>query len=139
MISSGSREPSFEGKELDELGNHMQAPLYLQKISFKALERPSQAQYILRHFLRLLLLHVTGAMLFVEMRTADGEGCSSLLQAYSHQGLLDDYAEWRRVLSESFASEFVPLSQVSRPFWPTCEPRIYSRSGMSTKSMCQRY
>ncbi len=75
-----------------------------------------------RYFLRLLLLHVTGAKSFVDMRTVDGEVRSSFQQACSRRGLLADDAEWRRVLRESFASEFVPLSQVFATIMAYCEP-----------------
>ncbi len=37
-------------------------------------------------------------------------------------GLLADDAEWRRVLRESFASEFVPRSQVFATILAYCEP-----------------
>ncbi len=53
-----------------------------------------------RHFLCLLLLHITGAKSFVDTRTVDGEECSAFRQACSAIGLLADDAEWRRVLSE---------------------------------------
>ncbi len=87
-----------------------------------------------RYFLRLLLLHVTGAKSFVDMRTVDGEVCSSFRQACSRRGLLADDAEWRRVLRESFASGFVPLSQV----FATRSGLLravgsHSRFGMSTR------
>ncbi len=36
--------------------------------------------------------------------------------------MLDDDAEWRRVLRESFASEFVPLSHVFATILAYCEP-----------------
>ncbi len=75
-----------------------------------------------RYFLRLLLLHVTGAKSFVDMRTVDGEVCSSFRQACSRRGLLGDDAEWRRVLRESFASEFVMRSQVLATVLAYCEP-----------------
>ncbi len=65
--------------------------------------------------LRLLLLHVRRVKSFVDMRTVDGEVCS-------RRGLLADDAEWKRVLRESFASEFVPLSQVFATMLAYCEP-----------------
>ncbi len=67
-----------------------------------------------RYFLRLLLLHVTEAESFLDMRTVDGEVCSSFRQACGRRGLLGDDAEWRRVLRESFSSEFVMLTSSFR-------------------------
>ncbi len=81
--------------------------------------RPREGE---RCFLRLLLLHVTGAKSFVDMRNVDGEVCSSFRQSCSRRGLLADDAECRRVLRESFASEFVPLSQVFATIRAYCEP-----------------
>ncbi len=86
-----------------------------------------------RYFLRLLFLHVTGAKSFVDMRTVYGEIYSSFLQACSRRRLLADDAEWRRVLRESFASEFVPLLKFSPPFLPTASHRIHCRFWMSTR------
>ncbi len=75
-----------------------------------------------RYFLRLLLLHVTGAKSCFDMKTVDGEVCSSFRQACSRRGLLADDAEWRRVLKELFASEFVPLSEGFAAIMANCEP-----------------
>ncbi len=74
------------------------------------------------YFLRVLLLHITRAKSFADMRTVDGEVCSSFRQACSRRGLLADDTEWRRVLKESFASEFVPLFQVFATILAYCEP-----------------
>ncbi len=41
-----------------------------------------------RYFLRMLIPHVNGAKSFADMRTVDGEVCSSFRQACSHRGLL---------------------------------------------------
>ncbi len=75
-----------------------------------------------RYFLRLLLLHFTGAKSFVDMRMVDGEVRSSFRQACSRRGLLGDDAGWRTVLRESFAFEFVRLSQVFATILGYCEP-----------------
>ncbi len=75
-----------------------------------------------RYFLRLLLLHVTGVKSYADMRTVDGEVRSLFRQACSRRGLLADDAEWRRVLRESFSSEFVPLSQVFATILAYCKP-----------------
>ncbi len=45
-----------------------------------------------RYFLRLLLLHCTGAKSFVDMRMVDGEVRGSFRQACSRRGLLGDDA-----------------------------------------------
>ncbi len=44
------------------------------------------------------------------------------VSASMHAELVADDAEWRRVLRESFASEFVPLSQVFATILAYCEP-----------------
>ncbi len=75
-----------------------------------------------RYFLRLLLLHVTGAKSYDDMRTVDGDVCSSFRQACSRRRLLAGDAEWRRVLRESFPSVFVPLSLVFATILAYCEP-----------------
>ncbi len=75
-----------------------------------------------RYFLHLLLLHATGAKSYDDVRTVDSEVCSSFRQACSRRGLLADDAECRRVLRESFASEFFPLSQVFATILACCEP-----------------
>ncbi len=74
-----------------------------------------------RYFLRLLFLHVTGAKSHADMRTVDGKICNSFRRACSLRGLLADGVEWRRVLRELFASEFVPLSQVFATILAYCE------------------
>ncbi len=114
MIRCGSRELSIEGEEVTELGHHLQAPLYLQSIILKALDE--------KYYLHLLLQHVTGAKSFADMRTVDGEVCCSVRQACSRRVLLADDAKLRRVLRESFASEFVLLSQGFATNLAYCEP-----------------
>ncbi len=79
-----------KGEELEELGHHLQAPLYLQEYNFGVSGEtiigrmytvsPREGE---RYVLRLLLLHVTGAKSFVDMRTVDGEACSLFRQACS--------------------------------------------------------
>ena len=75
-----------------------------------------------RYYLRLLLLHVTEAKSFADVRTVDGEVCGSFAEACSRRGLLADDAEWKRALRESFASQFVPLSHVFATIIAYCEP-----------------
>ncbi len=123
---------SFEGEELEELAPSSAGASVPSEYNFEGSGEtiigrmytvsPREGE---RYFLRLLLLHVTGAKSFVDMRTVDGEVCSSFRQACSRRRLLADDAEWRRVLRESFASEFVPLSQVFATilaYWEPSDP-----------------
>ncbi len=75
-----------------------------------------------RYVLRLLLLLFIGSKSFSDMGTVDGEVHSLFRQPRSRRRLLADHAAWRRVLRESFASESVPLSQVSATVLAYCEP-----------------
>ncbi len=75
-----------------------------------------------KYFFHLRFMHGTEAKSLFNMRTVDGEVCSSLLQACSPRGLLACYAECRRVLRESFVSKFVPVSKVFATILTYCEP-----------------
>ncbi len=68
-----------------------------------------------RYFLRLRCLHVTGAKSFVDMRTVDGEVCSSFRQACRGRG-------GEKVTEGIISSEFVPLSQVFATILACYEP-----------------
>ncbi len=54
-----------------------------------------------RYYLRVLLLYVTGAQSYEDIRTFDGEICDTFRAACLRRGLLDDDKEWDRCLEES--------------------------------------
>ncbi len=68
------------------------------------------------------MLPPPAAQSFADMKKVNGEGCSSFRQECSRRGLLVDDADWRKVLRESFAFEFGPLSQVFAIILAYCEP-----------------
>ena len=75
-----------------------------------------------RYYLRMLLLHVTGACSFEDLRKVNGTLHGSFRDACSARGLLTDDAEWHKALRQSHTSQFVPLSHVFATILAFCEP-----------------
>jgi len=53
------------------------------------------------YYLRLMLLHVRGALSFSDLRTVNGQLCETYKDACSKLNLLEDDAEWRECLSDA--------------------------------------
>ncbi len=75
-----------------------------------------------RFFLRMLPLDASGAKSVSYSRTVDDNACASVRRAWSRRGRLAYDGEWRRVQTESFPSELVPLSQVFTTIVAYCAP-----------------
>ena len=71
-----------------------------------------------RFHLRLLLLHVTGATSFDNLKTVEGEVCSTFKEAARRLHLLADDTEWDQCLSE--ASTFQMPKQLRQLFATIC-------------------
>ncbi|XP_065640451.1 uncharacterized protein LOC136073037 [Hydra vulgaris] len=74
-------------------------------------------------FLRLLLLHVKGAMSFEDLRTIHGTVFNTFREACYRLGLLQDDIEWRNTLTEAVATRMPKqIRQLFSIILTLCEP-----------------
>lgn len=75
-----------------------------------------------RFYLRSFLLHLKGTMTFAEIRRVSGVQYRSFREAFKARSLWPDDLEWRRVLSDAFRSNFVPLRHEFATILAKCNP-----------------
>ncbi|XP_047136847.2 uncharacterized protein LOC124813603 [Hydra vulgaris] len=74
-------------------------------------------------YLRMLLLHVRGAVSFEDLRTVNGTVFNTFREACSQLGLLQDDAEWRNTLTEAAATRLPnQIRQLFSIILTFCEP-----------------
>nr|XP_047144617.1 uncharacterized protein LOC124818131 [Hydra vulgaris] len=74
-------------------------------------------------YLRMLLLHVRGAVSFEDLRTVNGTVFNTFREACSQLGLLQDDAEWRNTLTEAAATRLPnQIRQMFSIILTFCEP-----------------
>ncbi|KAH7698989.1 hypothetical protein AAVH_33912, partial [Aphelenchoides avenae] len=79
-----------------------------RQIRWKVVSRLASAspRNIERFHLRLLLLHVKGAVSYEDLRTVDGVVCQTFVQACVLRGITTDDSEWDRTLEEAVIWQF---------------------------------